>query len=502
MSCREPRRLPSLRLSLARRLRALIVWSVIGTVMGLSACAGTGLRPGGPAWTPSIPDVLPTAAVAQGVIAGDTGARAASVWPGASAGQDGSVALHATPGRTPDGQGLLLKVDYAATAPVRADRPPLNIALVFDSSASMAEANKLRYTLDAARMVIENLTDRDSVALVAFSDRATVLSGAGRVVNKPFLYHRLDEITPQGTTNLSAGLLEGMAQVDALSADGQVRQIFLLTDGRANRGETKPAALRQIVQEAKARGIGLSTFGVGSDFNEALIADMAAAGGGRYTYVKSPEQIPTAFQEELQGLLQVVAQNASLEVTTTNARIGKVYGQLRDEASASFTAVIGDLRATERGFVLMEVLPLQPGAAPEAQVRLVYDDPQAGGRVRHATAVRMSPDAPIANDSVAMLAAILDAVERAVSAVQGLDIERYGQIRASFDQVYQRARELALRTHDQELLNQTFVLKHFMGELGAAEQGGLLHSHREAREKLRKESHYLRYLLSHHRPQL
>lgn len=294
MSCREPQRLLSPGLSFVRKLRALVVWPVIGSVMGITACAGVGLRPGGPDWTRSIPDPLPTLAVASvaGVGVGDASAgAAASVWPKAIAEQDGSVALQATPGRTPDGQRLLLKVDYAATTPARADRQPLNIALVFDSSASMADARKLRYTIDAARMVIENLTDRDSVALVAFNDRATVLSGAGRVVNKPFLYHRLAEITPQSLTNLSAGLLEGIAQVDAVSTEGQVRQVLLLTDGRANRGETKPAALRHIVQEAKARGIGLSTFGVGSDFNESLIADMAAAGGGRYTYVKSPEQI-------------------------------------------------------------------------------------------------------------------------------------------------------------------------------------------------------------------
>ena len=40
-----------------------------------------------------------------------------------------------------------------------------------------------------------------------------------------------------------------------------------------------------------------------------------------------------------------------------------------------------------------------------------------------------------------------------------------------------------------------------MGELAAAEQEGLLHGHREAQEKLKKESQYLRYLLAHHRPE-
>lgn len=487
-------------------LRWRQVFGVLLAALCVGGCASPSWTAGGPGAgqreTP-MPDVLPAMVAAAG---SDAGAGVtASASPAAQAAQDGPVILRTSWGRTVDRnsgfQGLLLKVDYAATTPVRADRPPLNIALVLDSSASMAEARKLVYTIAAARWVIENLSDRDSVAIVAFNDRTTVLSGAGRVVNKPFLYHRLNEITPQNFTNLSAGLLEGIAQVSSYSAEGQVRQVFLLTDGQANRGETDPAAMRRIVQEAKAQGIGVSTFGVGGDFNESLIADMAAAGGGRYTYVKSPEQIPTAFKDELHGLLQLVAQNAVLAVTVTDGEISKVYGQLRDEASGSSSVVIGDLRATESGFFLLGLRPARADAVTQADVRLVYDDPQIGKRVSRAINMRLQPGDGAENGSVALLASILDAVESADAATQGLDLERYRQAQATFDQLLRRAREQALRNRDQELLNQTFVLKHFMGELAAAEQQGLLHGHREAQEKLRKESHYLRYLLTHHRPQ-
>lgn len=486
-----------------RKLRILCAWLAMGSA-GVTACAGPGSNPAGSDWNRSVPDAPPTAAAVAGdnwAVHGSAGAPEAvkNAQPSAPVTQDEPVALHATLGRASGRGTLLLKVDYAVTAPARADRPPLNVALVLDSSASMAEARKLPYTLDAARWVIENLARRDSIAMVAFNDTATVLSGAGGAVNKPFLYHRLDEITPQNYTNLSAGLLEGIAQVGVHGAEGQVRQVFLLTDGQANRGETDPAALRRIVQEAKARGIGVSTFGVGGDFNESLIASMAAAGGGRYTYVKSPEQIPTAFKDELHGLLQVVAQNVTLEVSVADGEISKVYGQLRDDAVASTRVVIGDLRVTESGFFLAELRPLRPGSALGADVRLVYDDPQIGKRVRRAVNLQVSAGAQFEDESTAVLAAVLDAVERADSAAQGLDVELYRQAQASFDQLYPRARELALRNRDQNLLNQTFVLKHFMGELAAAEQEGLLHGHREAQEKLKKESHYMRYLLTHHR---
>jgi hypothetical protein len=49
------------------------------------------------------------------------------------------------------------------------------------------------------------------------------------------------------------------------------------------------------------------------------------------------------------------------------------------------------------------------------------------------------------------------------------------------------------------LLNYTFLLKHLLQEMEAAEAQGRMHEHAEAREKLQKESDYQRYLLLHHR---
>ena len=479
------------------------------------AVAGCATRPAGPASprNESLPTVLPdlSPAVSYGAVRPDP---VATLGPAESAAtqliSDGPVGLRVTLSRAtygkPPAQNLLLKVDYFAVAAAPLVRPPLNIALVLDNSGSMAEKQKLPYTLEAARWVVENLTERDIVSIVAFSDRATVLAAAGRVVNKPFLFHRLAEISAQGYTNLSAGLLEGIAQADSQRAQGQVRQVLLLTDGLANRGETDAAALRNIAGQAKAKGIGVSTLGVGSEFNETLLADLAAAGGGRYVYVRTPEQIPAAFKDELRGLLQVVAQNAAIEVAVAGGGIGRVYGQVLDRPVSSYKTSLGDLQATERGFFLAELQPSRydSGASVDVEVRLVLDDPQAGGRVSRVGRTRASyATTPLAGEDhgLTILAAVLGAVEQADLAARGLDRDSYRQVTVSFQQLYERAREFAIRNRDQELLNQAFVLKHFMGELEAAQKEGLLHGHREAQEKLKKESHYLRYLLTHHRPQ-
>lgn len=430
---------------------------------------------------------------------------------GLAAAETGAVTLRAALSRVTYSrslpQNLLLKLDYAATDAALPERQPLNIALVLDRSGSMAEDKKFPYTLEAARLVIENMSERDVLSIVAFNEKVTVLAAAGHVVNKQFLFHRLEDVEPEGYTDLSAGLLEGIAQVDSQRTKGQLGQVLLLTDGLANRGVTAQAALRSIVEKARARDVGVSTFGCGTQFNEKLLSDMAGGGGGRYTYIKTPEQIPQAFHEELRGLLQVVAQNVAVEIAVTGGQITKVYGELPTQPTRSYKFTVGNLRAAERGVALLELKPdrLETAAAVDAEVRLTFDDPQAGQRLTRVARQRCAFTAgaePVElkeDPAVVLYGRLLATLEKAIEAVRGLDTERTRQVRAVFDQLHEQARQHALQNRDQELLNQAFLLKHFIEELTAAEGQGLLHGHSEAREKLKKEADYQRYLLLHHR---
>lgn len=403
---------------------------------------------------------------------------------------------------------LILKVELVAAADSPKDRRPLNLALLFDRSGSMAEDRKFPFAMQAARLVVENLADRDVISLIVFNERAAVLSPAGRAVNKDFLHYRLGQVGPEGYTNLSAGLLEAFAQIDSESTAEQSKLVIVLTDGLANRGVTDPEKLRNLVATARARGIGVSTLGCGTEFDEQLLTDLATAGGGRYTYVRSPEQIPAAITAELDGLFDVVAQNVKLEIgVATGGAITRVYGRLMNDRISSYPIALGDLRDGDQSVFLAEISPemFEPGTAVGMDVTLTLDNPATGVRERG----RLHPDASFsrdekrirlsADDGVLAYANVLDAMEQAEEAVQGLDIERFRVAHALFDRFYEDARRHAIDTRDQQLLNQTFLLKHFMTELAVASETGLMHDHREARKRIQKEVEYRRYLMDHHR---
>jgi len=271
---------------------------------------------------------------------------------------------------------------------------------------------------------------------------------------------------------------------------------------------TDAARLRQMAESARGQGIAVSMLGVGTDFDQVLLSSLAERGGGRFVYIRDAEGIPSALQAELSGLLTVTGQNARLRVTTTGgARIAHVFGRVLESPTDGFSIDLGDLREGELGSFVMELMsgPLQDGATSGADVTLTMDMPDDARRVVHTASAyagfTTDRDRVISSERqvVTLTAEILGALEKAEQAAAGLDREQLREVSKLFETLHGRARQAALESRDQELLNQAFMLQHLMEELSAAERAGLIHDHSEAGRRLGKGLAYEQYLLDHHR---
>lgn len=80
--------------------------------------------------------------------------------------------------------------------------------------------------------------------------------------------------------------------------------VILLTDGLANVGETNPDVIGNAVNGLSKRGVSTTTItmGIGDDFNEDLMQGMALSGDGNYYFIQNPDQLPSIFNAELQGI--------------------------------------------------------------------------------------------------------------------------------------------------------------------------------------------------------
>ncbi len=407
---------------------------------------------------------------------------------------------------------LTLKIDLAAAAlPRSRQRPPLNLALVIDRSGSMAHDDKFDYAIQAAQLVVENLSACDIVSVIAFNQESVVLCPAGPAVNPEFLNHRLDEITPQGWTNLSAGLLEAFAQINQRATATQMKRVIVLTDGQANQGITDPRELRKLVASARRRGIGVSTMGCGDDFDETVLIAIADAGRGRFTDIRESDDIPEAMAAELHGLLGVVAQNVRVEVTAPDAlKITAVHGRRLARPTDTFVFDLGDVREGERTVLLARLEPqdILVGEVAGIECTVSFDRTDFGLRqyqvARVAALALDDTDAELvrrsADRGVALYADVTFALELAENAVLNRDGRGSWLAAELFVQHYETARSYALQNRDQQLLNQAFMLKHFMTQLAAADEAGLLHDDDRTRRSLARQVAYRRYMRRHHTP--
>ena len=194
-------------------------------------------------------------------------------------------------------------------------RLPVNVALVLDRSGSMA-GEKIALARGAAQQALALLASDDRFSVVVYDQLVDLLvestpatPGARRRAGDA-----LDRTDARGSTDLCGGWLRGCEQVGLALGEGTVGRCLLLTDGLANHGVTDRGELLRHAAELRARGVATSTFGVGADFDERLLRDIARCSGGNFYFLEHPRQIPDLLASEMGEALEIVARRASLVI--------------------------------------------------------------------------------------------------------------------------------------------------------------------------------------------
>jgi hypothetical protein len=150
----------------------------------------------------------------------------------------------------------------------------------------------------------------------------------------------------------------------APGAAGAVSRVLLLTDGLANVGVIDHDELRAAAVRFREQGIATSTFGVGADFDEELLASIATHGGGHFYFIEKATQIPDFLASELGETLEVVARDAVFDVTCCPGVEAMVLNDLPTEASNGRVRVrLGDLIADQE--ITLALAITCPSSAPE-----------------------------------------------------------------------------------------------------------------------------------------
>lgn len=276
-----------------------------------------------------------------------------------------SVSLTCTWGRSPmsasaNAQVGYLLVEANPTTPPSA-AVPLNFCLVLDRSGSMQGA-KLAAMKAATQLLIDQLTPEDIVSLVIFDDTVQVVVPATPASDKEALKAQVATIQEAGGTAMSLGLQAGQAELQKHLNPNYLSRMLVLTDGQTWGDEE---LCRQISKSLGASGVSITALGLGAEWNEKLLDDMADASGGSSDYIADPNEIGKYFKravKEAQGtaihearlllrLARDVTPRAVHRVTPAIANLG--YQPIGENEVA---VKLGDLAYGSGGSIVLDLL--------------------------------------------------------------------------------------------------------------------------------------------------
>jgi Ca-activated chloride channel homolog len=202
----------------------------------------------------------------------------------------------------------LLKLSDPEKTKSAKPRIPLNICLVIDRSSSM-KGRKLDHAKASSIQLIKRLNPQDSFSMVAFSDKAEIITAGKGEENSSKIESKIYHLLPSGGTEIFNGLEAGYSEIQQKFDPNGINHIILLTDGRTYGDED---LCLDLASKAAKQGIGISGLGIGSDWNDVFMDTLTSATGGNCYFVSKPEEISERLLERFEQISHFRAQSISL----------------------------------------------------------------------------------------------------------------------------------------------------------------------------------------------
>jgi Ca-activated chloride channel family protein len=262
---------------------------------------------------------------------------------------------------------------------ITTDRPPLNLGLAIDCSGSMS-GSKLAYAKQAACFAVENLLPSDRVSVVMFDSDVNVLVPSTLATDKGAVLAKIRQIGAGSCTALHQGWVQSGLQVSHYLHNDHLNRVLVLSDGLANVGETNPDTIATDVHGLSQRGVSTTTLGVGNDYSEDLMEAMARSGDGNFYHIESPDQLPSLFEAELNGLSATMGHRVSLGLKPKHGAVVKDVLNDFDLTSTQRYKLPNLVLGSPINVVMRLQIPALDTATDLCDLRLAWDDPNQSKR--------------------------------------------------------------------------------------------------------------------------
>ncbi len=297
----------------------------------------------------------------------------------------GEVNLRATLARpfvatTTNAQVSYLLLELQPSQTMAQVRVPVNVSFVLDRSGSM-KGEKMDRVRRATATALDLLDAQDILSVVIFDHRTEVLIPAAPVQNRRDLQEKIGRIRDAGGTKIAPALDKALQEIEKAGGSG-IRRLVLLTDGQTE--NEKECLLR--AEQAGRQGVPITALGVGNDWNEDLLIDMANRSGGTADYIAHADTIVEYFQNTVQRAQATAIQNVSVTLRLVQGITPRAVWQViplidnlgyRPITDRDVSVPLGDLETGQGRTLLIELLvdPRPVGQYRIGQAEATYDVP-------------------------------------------------------------------------------------------------------------------------------
>lgn len=271
-------------------------------------------------------------------------------------------------------QDRLVRIGIKARELARDKRPASNLVFLIDVSGSMEPPERLPLIKAAMRMLVEQLSENDRVAIVTYAGESGVALPSTTGDQKETILRALDKLEAGGSTNGASGIKLAYKVAREGFIQGGTNRVILATDGDFNVGVTSQGGLVHLIEDEAKSGVFLSALGVGTDnYKDATMQKLADKGNGNYAYIDKLDEARKVLVEQMSGTLVTVAKDVKIQVEFNPATVaayrlvGYEKRMLRKEDFNDDRIDAGEIGAGHRVTALYEVVPIGgsvPGTAP------------------------------------------------------------------------------------------------------------------------------------------
>lgn len=243
--------------------------------------------------------------------------------------------------------------------------PASNMVFLVDVSGSMDEPNKLPLVQASMNMLVDQLREKDKVAIVVYAGSAGLVLPSTSGANKTKIKEAIDNLEAGGSTAGGEGIMLAYKTArENFIQDGNNR-IILATDGDFNIGISSDDELVRLIEKERKSGVFLSVLGYGmGNYKDNKMQQLADKGNGNHSYIDNINEAKKVLVSEFGSTLFTIAKDVKIQIEFNPAKvqayrlIGYENRMLAAEDFNDDTKDAGELGSGHTVTALYEVIPV------------------------------------------------------------------------------------------------------------------------------------------------